>query len=216
MISQNCDGLHRRSGLSTKGIAFSTLVILSFILSFLYPSILTIYLPNFLLFPSASFPSSLHLRDLLSLSHPFFVPPSISLSYLVCSPSRGTRHVHLARHEACSPSRGTRRVCLRAARGVFTFARHEACSPSHGTRRVHLRTARGVFTYVSTFSSLSSFLFPPSFHLSLPPYIALFELHGNSNVEKCSKCKREYLRDFRVRTARGVFNHATGQHNTAS
>ena len=27
---------------------------------------------------------------------------------------------------------------------------------------------------------------------------ALFELHGNSNVERCVKCHREYLRDFQV------------------
>jgi NAD-dependent SIR2 family protein deacetylase len=27
------------------------------------------------------------------------------------------------------------------------------------------------------------------------------ELHGNTNIEICSKCQREYLRDFRVRNA---------------
>ena len=27
--------------------------------------------------------------------------------------------------------------------------------------------------------------------------LALYELHGNSNVERCKKCKIEYLRDFR-------------------
>ena len=35
----------------------------------------------------------------------------------------------------------------------------------------------------------------------------LFELHGNSNVEKCAKCKHEYLRDYRVV---GLRNHETG------
>lgn len=30
--------------------------------------------------------------------------------------------------------------------------------------------------------------------------IALFELHGNSNVERCRKCKKEYLRDFGIRS----------------
>ena len=39
----------------------------------------------------------------------------------------------------------------------------------------------------------------------------LFELHGNSNLEKCSKCRREYLRDFRTRSAGvKVHDHKTG------
>ena len=39
----------------------------------------------------------------------------------------------------------------------------------------------------------------------------LFEVHGNSNVEKCTKCKHEYLRDFRVVTrAPGLKKHETG------
>jgi NAD-dependent SIR2 family protein deacetylase len=27
------------------------------------------------------------------------------------------------------------------------------------------------------------------------------ELHGNTNLEKCDKCGKEFLRDYRVRTA---------------
>ena len=38
----------------------------------------------------------------------------------------------------------------------------------------------------------------------------LFELHGNSNVERCTKCGMDYLRDYSVRTARGVMLHKTG------
>ena len=42
-------------------------------------------------------------------------------------------------------------------------------------------------------------------------FTGLFELHGNSTVEKCTKCKREYLRDFRVVTrGRGLKRHETG------
>jgi len=37
------------------------------------------------------------------------------------------------------------------------------------------------------------------------------ELHGNSNMEVCKKCKKEYLRDGRVRNAKGVFEHDTGR-----
>ncbi len=38
------------------------------------------------------------------------------------------------------------------------------------------------------------------------------ELHGNTNVEICTKCHREFLRDFRVRTAQHVFDHKTGRY----
>ena len=61
-----------------------------------------------------------------------------------------------------------------------------------------------------------------SLSISLPPLLsipntlplspALYELHGNSNVEKCTKCGREYLRDFRVRTSKRVHSHMTGNH----
>lgn len=43
------------------------------------------------------------------------------------------------------------------------------------------------------------------------PKDALFELHGNTNVERCNKCGREYLRDYRVRVAPGVHDHFTGK-----
>jgi NAD-dependent SIR2 family protein deacetylase len=43
------------------------------------------------------------------------------------------------------------------------------------------------------------------------PKKALFELHGNSNVEKCTKCGHEYLRDFIVLTGLGLL-HYTGRH----
>jgi NAD-dependent SIR2 family protein deacetylase len=37
------------------------------------------------------------------------------------------------------------------------------------------------------------------------------ELHGNSNLEVCTKCKREYMRDRKVRTAAKVHDHDTGR-----
>lgn len=37
------------------------------------------------------------------------------------------------------------------------------------------------------------------------------ELHGNTNLERCSKCQREYFRDFRVRNSFGVHDHKTGR-----
>eukprot|EP00754_Rhynchopus_humris_P012190 Rhum_TRINITY_DN14273_c1_g2::Rhum_TRINITY_DN14273_c1_g2_i2::g.76385::m.76385/K11416/SIRT6, SIR2L6; mono-ADP-ribosyltransferase sirtuin 6 len=45
---------------------------------------------------------------------------------------------------------------------------------------------------------------------------ALSELHGNSIVERCVACRREYLRDFNVQTGSGVaadggFEHRTGR-----
>lgn len=40
---------------------------------------------------------------------------------------------------------------------------------------------------------------------------ALSELHGNTNLETCAKCKKKYLRDFRTRTAKKVRDHKTGR-----
>lgn len=37
------------------------------------------------------------------------------------------------------------------------------------------------------------------------------ELHGNTNLEICTKCNREFLRDFRVRNAQEVHDHKTGR-----
>ena len=39
----------------------------------------------------------------------------------------------------------------------------------------------------------------------------LTELHGNTNLEICKKCKKDYMRDFRARTAKPVHEHATGR-----
>jgi len=39
----------------------------------------------------------------------------------------------------------------------------------------------------------------------------LSELHGNSNLEQCEKCGKQYLRDFRVRSAMDVHDHQTGR-----
>ena len=39
----------------------------------------------------------------------------------------------------------------------------------------------------------------------------LAELHGNTNLEICEECGREYLRDTRVRTAKKVHEHRTGR-----
>eukprot|EP00794_Sanderia_malayensis_P019232 gene19232-21160_t len=40
---------------------------------------------------------------------------------------------------------------------------------------------------------------------------ALAELHGNTNLETCVRCKEKYLRDFRTRAARKVHDHDTGR-----
>ena len=37
------------------------------------------------------------------------------------------------------------------------------------------------------------------------------ELHGNTNMEWCSKCKRKYMRDFRTRNNKSVHSHGTGR-----
>eukprot|EP00771_Trimastix_marina_P001945 gnl/Trimastix_PCT/3054.p1 GENE.gnl/Trimastix_PCT/3054~~gnl/Trimastix_PCT/3054.p1 ORF type:complete len:437 (-),score=68.47 gnl/Trimastix_PCT/3054:66-1376(-) len=42
----------------------------------------------------------------------------------------------------------------------------------------------------------------------------LSELHGNSNLERCAECHKEYLRDYRCRTARRVHSHETGRRCT--
>lgn len=37
----------------------------------------------------------------------------------------------------------------------------------------------------------------------------MVELHGNTNLEKCKKCNKYYMRDFRTRTAKNVHDHKT-------
>lgn len=39
------------------------------------------------------------------------------------------------------------------------------------------------------------------------PVEKLAELHGNTNLEKCQKCGKGYMRDFRCRTASNVHDH---------
>ena len=39
----------------------------------------------------------------------------------------------------------------------------------------------------------------------------LGEVHGNTNLEKCKRCGKEYMRDFRVRNAQKVHSHETGR-----
>ncbi|KAL4510633.1 hypothetical protein ABPG72_004787 [Tetrahymena utriculariae] len=39
----------------------------------------------------------------------------------------------------------------------------------------------------------------------------LSELHGNTNLEKCLKCGKSYMRDYRVRKALEVHDHLTGK-----
>ena len=43
------------------------------------------------------------------------------------------------------------------------------------------------------------------------PAANIAELHGNTNVEVCEKCGREYMRDHRARTAQKVHEHRTGR-----
>lgn len=43
------------------------------------------------------------------------------------------------------------------------------------------------------------------------PAEKLSEVHGNTNLEFCEKCGKEYLRDFRVRNAQKVHDHKTGR-----
>lgn len=45
----------------------------------------------------------------------------------------------------------------------------------------------------------------------IPPE-KIAELHGNANVEKCKKCKMEYMRDYGVRNNPNVHMHETGNY----
>jgi NAD-dependent SIR2 family protein deacetylase len=37
------------------------------------------------------------------------------------------------------------------------------------------------------------------------------EIHGNMNLERCSKCAKEYMRDYKTRTAARATEHETGR-----
>ena len=43
------------------------------------------------------------------------------------------------------------------------------------------------------------------------PRSHISELHGNTNIEICEQCDREYMRDTRVRVAQNVKEHRTGR-----
>ena len=43
------------------------------------------------------------------------------------------------------------------------------------------------------------------------PKKMLSELHGNTNLELCRKCGKDYMRDFRCRTAKNTHEHNTGR-----
>ena len=43
------------------------------------------------------------------------------------------------------------------------------------------------------------------------PKDKISEVHGNTNLELCRKCNKDYMRDFRVRTAQKVHDHNTGR-----
>ena len=43
------------------------------------------------------------------------------------------------------------------------------------------------------------------------PASNIAELHGNTNLEICEECSREYMRDHRVRSAQKVKEHRTGR-----
>jgi NAD-dependent SIR2 family protein deacetylase len=43
------------------------------------------------------------------------------------------------------------------------------------------------------------------------PFNMLTEMHGNTNLEHCVKCSRNYLRDYRARTAEKFDEHRTGR-----
>ena len=43
------------------------------------------------------------------------------------------------------------------------------------------------------------------------PKDQISEVHGNTNLEYCAKCGKDYMRDFRVRNAQKVHDHYTGR-----
>ena len=44
----------------------------------------------------------------------------------------------------------------------------------------------------------------------IDPY-KMAEVHGNTNLEMCSRCTKEHMRDYRTRTAQKVHDHKTGR-----
>lgn len=55
-----------------------------------------------------------------------------------------------------------------------------------------------------------------SLHLrSGVPRAQLAELHGNCFAERCTRCRREYVRDFQMETVRGVWRRRPASRNAA-
>ena len=43
------------------------------------------------------------------------------------------------------------------------------------------------------------------------PADKIYEVHGNTNLEVCQKCKQDYMRDFRMRDAKNGKDHKTSR-----
>ena len=43
------------------------------------------------------------------------------------------------------------------------------------------------------------------------PADKITEVHGNTNLEICKKCGKDYMRDFRTRTSQKTKEHLTGR-----
>ena len=106
-------------------------------------------------------------------------------------------HAHSTHTHIYTPHTSTHRTHMH----TYTLHTH--------TSHTHIHIPHTLHTHMYTHHTHTCTRTHPHTHT----HTALFELHGNSNVEKCRRCKREYLRDYRVV---GRYSHFTGMSaNTA-
>jgi len=103
----------------------------------------------------------------------------------------------------------------RGPSGIWTRkVRGETVSESLDLRGIEPTPAHGALTrlYQAGKLALVATTNDDSLHgkAGLPKH-ALVELHGNLFVEECAQCGARYERPFKVRTATGLFEHATGR-----
>ncbi|TNV78509.1 hypothetical protein FGO68_gene12890 [Halteria grandinella] len=114
--------------------------------------------------------------------------------------------------------RSTSNTIISTGAGEYEKPEEQRLRERHGIRR-KVQSAIPSYTHMALFALQQKGLLKyivsqntDGLHLkSGIPFPILTEMHGNVNLEHCLKCERNYLRDYRARTAEKYDEHRTGR-----